>query len=178
VKFYRCLICGDPYMGTEKPSNCPFCGASESYLVPAADWVDENEALGEISEISRSNLQRALQLEVNNAPFYRDAMARTRNIELQCIFKNLAKIEAEHAATIKKILKVELPEPEAGEEVATDDDHENIVAAHEREITAAAFYGQAADEAVEERIRRVFTALVSIETDHIDLEQTLLDREI
>jgi rubrerythrin len=176
MKFYRCLICGDPYMGKEKPSNCPFCGGSEEYLVEAADWIDENESLGEISDISRKNLEAALQLEVNNAPFYRDAMGRTKNIELQCIFKNLAKIEAEHASTIKKILKVELPQVETGKDVATDDDHENIIVAHEREITAAAFYAQSASEAVEERIIKVFAALASIETDHINLEQVLLDK--
>jgi len=178
MKFYRCLICGDPYMGKEKPSNCPFCGASEEYLVDAADWIDENESLGELSDVSRKNLEEALQLEVNNAPFYRDAMARTKNIELQGIFKNLAKIEAEHASTIKKILKVELPLPDADKEVATDDDRENIEAAHEREVSATAFYAKSATEAVEERVKKVFTALTSIESDHIDLEQALLDNGV
>jgi len=178
MKFYRCLICGDPYMGKEKPSNCPFCGASDEYLVDAADWIDENESLGELSDISRKNLEKALQLEVNNAPFYRDAMARTQNMELQGIFKTLAKIEAEHASTIKKILKEELPQPEEGKEVATDDDRENITAAHEREVAATAFYRQSAVEAVEERVIKVFTALSSIESDHIDLEQALLDKGV
>ncbi|MBI5869739.1 MAG: ferritin [Actinobacteria bacterium] len=177
MKFYRCLICGDPCMGREKPTNCPFCGASDEYLVDAADWIDENQNLGELSDVSRKNLEEALQLEVNNAPFYRDAMARTRNIELQGIFKNLAKIEAEHASTIKKILKVELPQPEEGKEAATDSDKENIAAAHEREVAATAFYRQSAAEAVEERVKKVFTALASIESDHIDLEQALLDKD-
>lgn len=178
MKFYRCLICGDPYMGKEKPSNCPFCGASEEHLVDAADWIDENASISELSEISRKNLGEALQLEVNNALFYRNAMSLTSNMELQGIFKNLAKIEAEHASTIKKILKVEPPQPEEGKEVATDSDHENIVAAHEREIAAAAFYRKSAGEAVEERVKRVFTVIASIESDHIDLEQALLDKGI
>lgn len=178
MKFYRCQICGDPYMGKEKPSNCPFCGASDEYLTPAADWVDENQSLGKLSDVSRANLEQALQLEVNNAPFYRDAMSRTSNIELQGIFKCLAKIEAEHASTIKKILKIEPPQPQEGMEVAVDDDRENIIMAHEREVAAAAFYRQAAGEAVEERIKKVFTALTMIESDHIQLEQELLDRGI
>jgi rubrerythrin len=176
MNFYRCLICGDVYMGTEKPGNCPFCGAAEDYLVAATAWVDENETLGELGDVSQANLGQALQLEVNNAPFYRDAMARTHNVELQGIFKCLAKIEAEHASTIKKMLKVEPPPPEAGKEIATDDDHENLVAAHEREIAAAAFYRQAATEATEERVKKVFTALAAIESDHIAVEQALLDR--
>lgn len=178
MRFYRCLICGDPYMGKDKPSNCPFCGAPDEYLVEAADWIDENESLDEISDVSRKNLEEALQLEVNNAPFYRDAMTRTRNVELQGIFKYLSKIEAEHASTIRKILNVELPQSDAGKEVATDDDRENITLAHEREIAATAFYHKSAGEAVEARVIKVFTALASIESDHIDLEQALLDNGV
>ena len=177
MNFYRCLICGDPYMGSEKPSNCPFCGAQDKYLVPAAEWVDENAGMGQLSEISRRNLENALQLEVNNSPFYRDAMQRTKNIELQGIFKYLSKVENEHAATIKKILKCELPKPEEGKEVAADNDMENLKAAHEREKAATAFYKQAADEAIEPRVRKVFTALSEIESDHIRLEGSLIDKK-
>ena len=130
MNFYRCLICGDPYMGKERPSHCPFCGAKDEYLVPASEWVDENLTLGALSEVSRKNLEKALQLEVNNAPFYSDAMQRTKDIELQGIFKYLSKIEKEHSTVVKKILKCELPEPEPGKEVAADDDRENLAAAH------------------------------------------------
>ncbi len=174
---YRCLICGDPYMGKEKPSHCPFCGATDLYIVKASEWIDENTSIGTLTDISRRNLEKALQLEVNNAPFYRDAMANTKNIELQGIFKYLSKIEAEHASVVKKILKCDLPEPEPGKEVASDDDRENISSAHEREKSATAFYRQAALEASEPRVKRVFTALSEIESDHIDLEKALLDKK-
>lgn len=71
-----------------------------------------------------------------------------------------------------------LPQPEEAREVATDSDSENITAAHEREVSATAFYRQSAGEAVEERVKKVFTAPASIESDHIDLEQALLDRGV
>jgi len=29
VKLWRCVICGDCYVGTNPPTNCPFCGAQE-----------------------------------------------------------------------------------------------------------------------------------------------------
>lgn len=174
MNFYRCLICGDVYMGKEKPSNCPFCGTKDKYLVDAAKWVDENLSINALSEISKRNLEKALQLEVNNAPFYRDAMSRTKDRALQGILKYLSKIEAEHAATLKKILKGELPQPEKGKEVATDDDIENLKAAHEREKAATAFYRKAAEEAAEPRVKKVFTALSEIEADHIALEERLL----
>ena len=174
MKFHRCLICGEVYMGTEKPSNCPFCGALGKYLVQNDEWTDENESIRELSAESRTNLEKALQLEVNNSPFYRDAMAKTKNIALQAVFKYLAKIEGEHASTVRKILKCDMIEPEPGKEVATDDDRANIEAAHKREIDATAFYKKAAEEAVEPRVKKVFTALSEIESDHIELEGALL----
>jgi len=74
---YRCLICGEVYTGREKPSHCPFCGAKGNDLVNAAEWIDENLGIAELSDISRRSLQTTLQLEVNNAPFYRDALLKT-----------------------------------------------------------------------------------------------------
>lgn len=172
---YRCLICGDPYMGTEKPSNCPFCGAHEKYLVLAAEWVDENVGL-ELSDVSRKNFEKTIQLEVNNAAYYRDAMAKTRDIELEGIFKYLSKVENEHASTVKKILKTEPPKPEAGKETATDSDIENLKAALVKEKEAAAFYAQASAQASEPRTKKVFAALSEVESDHIHLEEALIKR--
>ncbi len=175
MKFYRCSICGDVYMGTKMPTNCPFCGApDEKYMVEAKAWVDENKEIQSLSDKSRRNLKAALQLEVNNAPFYRDASAKSSNIEMQGIFKCLAKIEAEHASLINKILKCELPPPQTGKEMALESDIENLKAAHKREVAATAFYKKAAEEATEPRVKKVFTALSEIETDHIKLEDYLI----
>ena len=174
MNFYRCLICCDVYMGQEKPSNCPYCGAKDRYLVNASEWVDENSGINTLSELSKRNLEEALQLEINNTPFYRDAMSKSRDIELQSVFKYLSKIEAEHASTIRKILKCELPIPEKGREVAKDNDIENLKAAHIREKAAAAFYKKAAVDAAEPRVKKVFTALSEIESDHVTLEEKLL----
>lgn len=176
MKFYRCLICGDPYMGSEKPSHCPFCGALKEHLVSAADWVDENESIGELTDASRANLEQALQLEVNNKAFYADASAKADLIEMQGIFKNLSKIEGEHASTIKKILKVDPPAPEEAKKTASDSIHDNLEAAREREKFASSFYAASAGEATEDRVRKVFATLAEIESDHIQLESALLDR--
>jgi rubrerythrin len=176
MKFFRCQICGDPFMGDEMPSHCPFCGAHQSYISTAAEWTDENAVLGEISDASHRNVTEALQLEVTNRAFYLDASARADTIELQSIFKNLSKIEGEHASAFRKILKVDPPGPEAGRDTASDSDHENLVTAKALEEHASAFYAQAAVEATEERINKVFKAVSEIEADHIDLEAALLDR--
>jgi len=174
MNFYRCLICGEVYMGDSVTSNCPFCGAWAKYFVPPAEWIDENKGLGELTDISRTNLEKALQLEVNNAPFYQDAMNRAKSMELQGIFKYLSKIEREHQSVVRKILKCGLPQPEPGKEVAGDDEMENMRAALEREKTATAFYAQAANQATEPRVKKVFVALSEIESDHVKLEGSRL----
>lgn len=161
-------------MGSGKPSNCPFCGAPEEYLVPGREWVDENLSLGELTPVSRDNLTKALQLEVNNSAFYRDAMNKTSNIVLQGIFKYLSKVENEHASTIKKILKVEPPPPEPGKEAATDDDRKNLEYAMERETNAKKFYLESGEAAVEPRVKKVFEAISRIESDHVGIEKELL----
>jgi len=37
VKLWRCVICGDPYVGANPPPNCPFCGAHEVYIKEVKD---------------------------------------------------------------------------------------------------------------------------------------------
>ena len=157
-------------MGDVAPSNCPFCGAKAKHMTPADQWVDENIGLGELSDVSRKNLEAALQLEANNAPFYVDAMKRAESIELQGVFKYLAKIEGEHASIIQKILKCGPLDPEPGKEVATDNEMANLRAALEREKHATKFYADSAKQAAEPRVKRVFLALSEIESDHVKLE--------
>ena len=139
----------------------------------------ELQAMGNVLlaliEHAQGNLEKALQLEVNNAPFYRDASSRAKTMKLQGVFKGLAKVEAEHASLIRKILNCEFPAPEAHREKATDDDMVNLKTAHERERIATDFYMMSAERAVEPRVKKVFTALSEIESDHIMLEDDLLN---
>lgn len=174
MKFFRCQICGEVYMGKSKPSNCPSCGALNKYIVPADEWTDENLTITALSDISRENLVKALQLEVNNAPFYRESSEKADTALLQGVLKCLAKIEAEHASVIRKILKCEFPPPEPGREKASDDPRENLRLAHSREVFASDFYRRAAGQAVEPRVRKVFAALSEIETDHVTVEAGLI----
>ena len=41
IRVFRCRICGDPYIGSEAPKQCPFCGAEQRYFVEAQDWNSE-----------------------------------------------------------------------------------------------------------------------------------------
>ncbi len=156
------------------PSNCPYCGAKAKYLVPPEQWVDENLTITKLSDVSRQNLERALQLEVDNTPFYRDASAKASSLKLQGVFKGLAKVENEHATVVRKILKCEFPPPDPAHSTATGDDAENLRVAHEREIEASKFYAQSSVQANEPRVKKVFLALAEIEADHIKLERELM----
>lgn len=167
MQIYRCNICGDPYIGSQKPTHCPFCGAHAEYLVDAKDWHDKNNVT--LSEISRKNLLEALQLEVNNSAYYKQAFENAKDPYYLALFKALSKIEAEHAAAIIKIVKAERPDPKAV--TALESEKEYLALAHERELKATAFYAKSIEEAVEERVRELFTALVEIEKDHILLSE-------
>lgn len=171
MKLYRCQICGDPYLGSAPPTNCPFCGAAQKYIVPAEDYQDRND-IPNLSSRSRENLQKALELEVKNSGFYLCAAACSPDPVAQAMFKALAKIEAEHAATICKILKIPKPEIKPDDKACQKDPKANFAAAHEREQRAVAFYRQGAADATEDRVCQVFSALVEIESDHIHISET------
>jgi rubrerythrin len=168
MKLYRCQICGDPYLGSAPPTFCPFCGAPERYMVLAEDYQDRNY-IPDLSARSRENLEQALDLEVKNAGFYFCASACSPDPVAQAMFKALAKIEAEHATLVSKILRVPKPEIKPDDKACLKDPKANFGAAHEKETRAVAFYRQAAAEASEARVKEVFTALSEIESYHIAL---------
>ena len=78
MKVYRCRICGEVYIGAEKPASCPFCGAHENYFVLAKEW--ELLQPKTLSGITRGNLKKALDLEINNTNFYKAVSEKTKDI--------------------------------------------------------------------------------------------------
>ncbi len=170
VKLWRCAICGDPYIGNAPPQNCPFCGAHLSYIKEAKQTVADFDVA--LSAKDRANAERALQVEVSNSTFYFCAAEKTNDSEGKLLFKALAKIEAEHAAIWRKILK--LSSVPAGSETCHKENVENLEESHARETRAIAFYGKAAAESDNERVKQIFEALVEVETDHLHLSEERL----
>ncbi|HPE06313.1 MAG TPA: hypothetical protein PLW50_01175, partial [Smithellaceae bacterium] len=68
VKLYRCIICGDAYIGASPPANCPFCGAHMEYIVEAKEVVVNFDV--PLSAKDRANAEHALNVEISNATFY------------------------------------------------------------------------------------------------------------
>lgn len=170
VKLWRCEICGDPYIGKNPPDNCPFCGAHKQYIKEV-----QNAAVNfnvELNEKDKANAEHALQVEVSNSTFYFCAAEKTDNPEGKLLFKALAKIEAEHAAIWRKILR--LPNVPKGNETCHVSNKENLEESHERETRAIEFYKNSAKESKNSRIKQIFEALVEIETDHLYLSEERL----
>lgn len=169
VKVFRCRICGDPYIGTEAPTRCPFCGAPRQYFVEATEW-DPTEFTVILSQVSKSNLEAALQLELDNAAFYdctKNAAQRAGDEYGMAKFKALMKVEREHASAISKFLKITAPQLEA--QTCSVNIEANTKEGWERENRAIKAYSKFRDEAQEPRLKEFFGALVEIETDHLDL---------
>ena len=174
VKVFRCRICGDPYIGSEAPMQCPFCGAFQNYFVEALDWNPDEFNIS-LSEISKKNLEAALQLELDNAAFYNCAINiadKAGDHYSLAKFKALMKVEREHASAISKFLKISRPELE--KQACNANSKANSKEGWEREDRAIKAYSKFRDEATEPRLKEFFSALVEIETDHLDLHADYL----
>lgn len=170
VKLWRCIICGDPYVGENPPQNCPFCGAHIAFIKEAGTAEVTFDV--ELGVKDRSNAEYALNVEISNSTFYFCAADKTDDAEGRLLFKALGKIEAEHAAIWRKILK--LPAVPEGDDKCYRENRKNLEESHIREERAIAFYRKAAEESDSMRIKQIFEALVEIETDHLYLSEERL----
>ena len=170
VNVYKCEICEEGYIGDEKPTHCPFCGAHIEYMVLVKDYV-KTEII-ELSDITKKNILAAIDLEVSNAEFYFCA-AKTADNEMDAtMFKRLAKIESEHASTlIKMISDVKKSEISREKDTCHTKNNGNLKDSHARETNAIAHYSKFLSEAHEPRVIEVFKAIIEIEKDHLTLTE-------
>lgn len=167
MNIYRCNVCGEVYIGQAKPVTCPFCGAHQDYFVLASKWTLLKAK--NLSDVTRDNLYKALDLEIDNTNFYKSVSERTKDIFIEGMFKGLSKVEREHASTICKHLGIAKPDSNVGSDKAVDSDEQNKQEADRREKRAVRLYGQALSVTQEPQIKEFFKALVQIESDHIIL---------
>lgn len=169
LDMYRCRICGDTYLGTSVPARCPFCGADETYMVQG-DGFSAEENHVQLTEVERRDLQTAVAIERSNARFYA-AVARLESDEtLASAYKRLSRVEAEHCSLFCKLLgepkpdDLSVPDGDPGDWCAA------IAESAAREQRAADLYAEMVGRATNERIREVFSAVSSIEQDHLDFD--------
>jgi rubrerythrin len=167
MKIFICEICGDAYIGEEKPADCPFCGARANFIKEgklANPIVNQHI---EISEQSRKNLLETLDLEIKANAIYLCMAGKTKDYAVKAMYKRLAKIELEHAVIVTKLLGINLPPIDV--QSCSDEDLENFQRTIELEEHATDLYQQFARQAQETNLRIFFTALSQAEKGHIEL---------
>jgi rubrerythrin len=169
MKLYRCRICGETYLGSERPSHCPFCGAHAELIVLTEDHPEDINHI-QATETERADLETSIELERSNSRFYLAMASRKDNPKLANAYKRLAKIEMEHCSVFCKLAGVPKPADlmEAGEDLGSWD--ADIRDSLRRERRASDLYAEFAARATAARLIEVWTAVAAIETDHIEID--------
>jgi rubrerythrin len=174
VTVWVCKICGEAYISTgDKPARCPFCGAYEKYFVDSKEYDNTGAWDVELNETDKANVEKALGVEISNTLFYKCSAKKVSEIDGQKLFKILAKVEGEHAAVWKKILKLDKIKWEPAETCEVDY-KADLEDSHARETRAIKFYGEAAAAAESPRVKEIFEAFIEVETDHLNLSKVRL----
>lgn len=174
MNIYICQICGDAYIGMEKPKDCPFCGAREMFIKLGREYTPLLELEESLVELSKKNLEHSLELEKTASGIYSCMADYADSYEVQAMYKDLAKVEREHSYIIAKMLGYE--RSEIPPQICSEDDLENFKKTLELEDNAIKMYSQFAREAKERAAKILFTALTQIEEGHSDLIGRYLNR--
>jgi rubrerythrin len=167
MKTFICEICGDAYLGEEKPKNCPFCGARAAFIKEGKDAKPVVNVKENLSNVSKKNLEETLKLEMRANTIYICMAGKATNYEISKMYKRLAKVELEHAVICTKLLGIEMPP--AGSETCSDQDIENFNETIKLENHASSLYSEFAKTSTEQHLKILFTALNQVEQDHIIL---------
>jgi len=172
MNLYICEICGDAYIGSGKPSDCPFCGAKEGFIKLGAEAQPIAEIKTEISELSKKNLIETLALETRANAIYLCMAGEAKDYQIMKMYKRLAKVELEHAIIATKLLNISMPEIKP--ENCSSEDLENFKKTIELEDHAVEIYKKFTAESSEAHIRKFFGAIMQAEMGHIELIKKFL----
>ena len=127
----------------------------------------------ELNATDKANVEKALSVEISNTLFYKCSSKKVKELDGQKLFKILSKVENEHAAVWKKILKLDKIKMEPPE-TCVEDYKADLENSHAREERAIKSYGEAAAAAENPRVKEIFQAFIEIETDHLKLSEQRL----
>ncbi len=167
MQTYICEICGEAHLGTEAPKNCPFCGARLAFIKKAVDAKPVVLVQDELSEVSRKNLLETLKLEMDATAIYSCMSSKSKEYELQVMFRRLACVEYVHALTCYKLLGMEIGK--LGEATCSDIDMDNFHQTFDLEDRATKMYMEFAKTSTERHVKIFFAGLMQAEADHIEL---------
>lgn len=171
-ELYICNICGEPYVGENPPDDCPFCDAPKNFITA----MDEFETLwsGELTEQEKEDIRETLELEVNATAYYRDVSeANEKYSKFNRLFKQLARVEEEHAEVACKMLGVEMPKIEGEESKGSI--KEDLERTRELEEHATEKYRKFFERSENSKVKNFFLALIHAEEGHEELAGRELD---
>jgi rubrerythrin len=166
ANLYVCKICGEPYIGGEAPDDCPFCGAPKGYLRPAEEFRALWEA--ELTSQEKKDIEATFNLEANATAYYLDiAKSQKKYSRYNRLYKQLARVEQEHAEIACKFLGIKLPELKG--EKTKGSIEADLQRTKELEHNAIELYGKFLKNAKNNNVRMFFSALVHAEKGHEEI---------
>ena len=171
MKVFRCQICGEPYLGVQKPTNCPFCGSLAKHIVNATEY--KRVEAGELPEAIKKNLEKARDVMVRNAEFYICSAYPMDAPESEALLLALARTEHKHADLVSDILGMHRPPIEYNPRTCHPIYLKNLEEARLRGRSSLAFYREIARGATDERVKQLFEALVEAIENQVDLQSVM-----
>lgn len=166
VNLYVCKICGEPYIGGSQPEDCPFCGAPKNYLRPIEEFTKIWET--ETNEQEKKDLQETLNLEINATAYYQDVSENQKKYSKHNrLYKQLTRVEKEHAEIASKFLNVNLPEIKG--EKTKGNIEEDLKRTKELETHAVQLYTKFLSNSQNPNVKNFFVALLHAEKEHESL---------
>ena len=169
---YRCLFC--KHEVGERVEYCPYCGASKVYLVNPAEFFNYRVNIDNLSDMEVSDLIKTLELEIDNADFYRKAEEFSDSLEYETYYRYLRRHEEYHVDEIAKIIGVSNIDAVDTEGLELPDNHRDIfIKSTEIEERAIDFYNTAKERAGNKTLEYIYEALIEAEEYHVDIFEFL-----
>ena len=166
ANLYVCKICGEPYIGGDAPDDCPFCGAQKSYIKSSEEYQELWKT--ELSEQEKTNMQETLNLEINATAYYLDiTKTNEKYSKANRLFKQLARVEKEHAEIAVKFLGIDLPEIKG--ERTKGSFEKDLERTKELETEAITKYQGFLKNATNINVKNFYTALIHAEQGHEEI---------
>jgi len=163
INLYVCRICGEPYLG-EEAGDCPFCGAPKSYLRKAEDYSELWKT--KLTKQEKQDIEATLALEINATAYYQEVAGKQKKYsKYNRLFKQLARVEKEHAEIASKFLGVSL---EFKGESSKGSIKKDLQRTYELEKHAVELYKRFMKNAKNVNVKNFFLALSHAEKGHED----------
>ena len=167
MNVYVCEICGDAYIGEDKPTDCPFCGAKENFIKSEVEAQPIFLRQEKIGDETKKRMLETYKLETNAVAIYNCMAEKAKEYSQKAMYKRLAKVEMEHATIVTKFLAMSRPEIEKRD--CSNDEKKNFQITAELEENATVLYAQFTRLSSEKVAKIFFTALSQVEKNHLDL---------